>query len=46
MRRADMLKAAARIPTKPGDALEGEIPVITGSGDEGGSELEREDPAR
>ena len=32
-RRAELLKAAARIPTAPGDALEGEIPVVTGSGD-------------
>jgi hypothetical protein len=33
MRRAEMLKAAARIPTAPGDELEGEIAVVAGSGD-------------
>jgi hypothetical protein len=33
MRRAEMLKAQARIPVSPGDALGGDIPVIAGSGD-------------
>lgn len=32
MRRAEMLKAQARTTTSPGDALEGEIPVVPGSG--------------
>jgi hypothetical protein len=32
MRRAELLKAQGRVPT-PGDALEGDIPAIVGSGD-------------
>ena len=36
-RRAEMLKAAARVPATPGDALEGEIAVVAGSGDPGTS---------
>ncbi|HJP89112.1 MAG TPA: hypothetical protein VJ850_08770 [Candidatus Limnocylindrales bacterium] len=32
-RRAELIKAAARVPTAPGDALEGEIAVVAGTSD-------------
>jgi hypothetical protein len=32
-RRAELLKAAARVSTTPGDALDGDIAVVAGSGD-------------
>jgi hypothetical protein len=35
MRRAEMLKAQGRLAASPADALEGEIPVVAGSGDPG-----------
>lgn len=40
MRRAEMLKAQARVASAPGDALEGEIAVVTGTGDADGIEPE------
>ena len=42
MRRAELLKAASRVTATPADALEGEIPVIAGSGDPGASSGETE----
>jgi hypothetical protein len=38
MRRADLLKAAARSMATPADALEGEIPAVPGSGDPSASD--------
>jgi len=37
-RRAELLKDAARVTATPADALEGEIPVIAGSGDPASSD--------
>lgn len=41
-RRAELLKAQVRRATTPGDALEGEIPVMAGSGGEGSTDADPE----
>jgi hypothetical protein len=41
-RRAELLRAQVRRPSAPGDALEGEIPVVAGSGADGAGEPDEE----